>query len=244
MCRLCCCHWRVDSCKHYPHSSNDNTLSVSVISPRAQLDAVLWLKQTLWPLIQQHLIALNINDAELHIYGAYPPKKASQLDKPKQGFCVKGWAADAYEVMRGARVNLAPLRFGAGLKGKLVDAMACGTPSISTTIGAEGMAGQLPWCGAITDEAEAFAAAAAAHYCDQALWQRARQHGLPFLSRALNQRARRIMACRCELNLLYAADTTPPQQFLRHYAAPSQLPQHPIYEPVDCRKKQTGGDHG
>jgi glycosyltransferase involved in cell wall biosynthesis len=47
---------------------------------------------------------------------------------------IRGRAADANEVVQQARVVLAPLRFGAGIKGKLVEAMLCGTPSVTTSI--------------------------------------------------------------------------------------------------------------
>jgi len=97
-------------------------------------DAVLHLKQTLWPAIKKAL-----PHAELHIYGAYPPKKATQLHNDKQGFLVKGWAEDVTSLMASARVLIAPLRFGAGIKGKLLDAMRCSTPSITTWVGIEGI---------------------------------------------------------------------------------------------------------
>ncbi|PSL09383.1 glycosyltransferase involved in cell wall biosynthesis [Marinobacterium halophilum] len=135
-------------------------------------DAVLWLKQTLWPLIRARL-----PDAELHVYGAYPPPKATQLHNPAQGFLVKGWADDALEVMRTARVNLAPLRFGAGLKGKLVDALACGTPSVTTSIGAEGMAGDHDWPQPVTDDPATFAAHAIELYTDANTWHTRQQQG-------------------------------------------------------------------
>jgi glycosyltransferase involved in cell wall biosynthesis len=48
-------------------------------------------------------------------------------------------------------VVLAPLRFGAGLKGKLLQAMVCGTPSVTTNIGAEAMFGNFQWNGFIDD---------------------------------------------------------------------------------------------
>ena len=135
-------------------------------------DAVLWLKHQLWPLIRAQL-----PQAELHIYGAYPPPKATQLHNAKEGFSVKGWAEDAQTVMRSARVCLAPLRFGAGIKGKLMDAMHCGTPSVTTDIGAEGMSGGLPWGGAVKNSAEHIAQAAVALYQDETLWLQAQQQG-------------------------------------------------------------------
>lgn len=139
-------------------------------------DSVLWLKHQLWPLIRARL-----SHAELHIYGAYPPPKATQLHNTKEGFHIKGWVADAQAVMQGAKVCLAPLRFGAGIKGKLMDAMRCGTPSITTLIGAESMHGNLPWGGAITHTAADFAAAAVTHYQDAILWQHKQQQGFTIL---------------------------------------------------------------
>ena len=96
-------------------------------------DAVRLLKE-IWPQIRKQQ-----PESELHIYGGYPPKKATDLHDPKQGFLVKGWAEDAQEVVRNARVMLAPLRFGAGLKGKLIDAARNGTPAVTTPVGSEGM---------------------------------------------------------------------------------------------------------
>ncbi len=140
-------------------------------------DAVLQLKTEIWPLIRKQLPA-----AELHIYGAYPPPKATQLHNPKQGFLVKGWAEDAPQVMSAARVCLAPLRFGAGIKGKLTEAMQCGTASVTTTTGAEAMHGDLPWNGTVENDCKAFAAAAVELYSHQASWQQAQQQGYAIIN--------------------------------------------------------------
>ena len=135
--------------------------------------AVLWLKQQIWPLIRQQL-----PDAELHVYGAYPPPKATALHNDKQGFLIKGWAENAADVLQQARVCLAPLAFGAGLKGKLLDAMRTGTPTVTTDIGAEGMMLQeLGWPGFIVNDASAQAEAAVTLYQQQDLWQHAQQTG-------------------------------------------------------------------
>ena len=107
----------------------------------------------------------------MHVYGAYPPPKATALDNPAEGFLVKGWAEDADEVVRNARVLLAPLRFGAGIKGKLVEAMINGTPNVTTPIGAEAMSGGLPWGGKIEDNAHDFAHTAVDLYADETQWQ-------------------------------------------------------------------------
>ena len=139
-------------------------------------DAVLYL-QYIWPLIRKRL-----PQAELHIYGSYPPPKATALNNVKTGFLIKGWAENAYTVMESARVCLAPLRFGAGLKGKLLDAMMVQTPSVTTSIGAEGMSiPEVPWPGVIADDGADFVDAAVRVYGDKKAWQVAQGHTLPHL---------------------------------------------------------------
>lgn len=144
-------------------------------------DAVLWLKQEIWGLIRQ-----RIPNAELHIYGSYAPPKATALHAPKDGFYMEGRAASALDVTQQARICLAPLRFGAGIKTKLADAMQVGTPSITTSVGAEGMHGDLPWAGHIVDDPEAFAQAAVDVYQDETAWQQAQQQGFDILRHWFN----------------------------------------------------------
>lgn len=139
-------------------------------------DAVLWLKQQVWPLIRAQL-----PQAELHIYGAYTPPKATALHDARSGFHVLGRAADVDTVMMQARVCLAPLRFGAGIKTKLADAMRNGTPSVTTSVGAEGMTGGLRWGGNIADDAKGFADAAVALYRQEEAWKQAQSHGFDIL---------------------------------------------------------------
>ncbi|WP_244160401.1 glycosyltransferase [Pseudomonas graminis] len=139
-------------------------------------DAVLWLKNTVWPLIRAQLPT-----AQVHVYGAYTPPKAAALHNAAQGFHIMNWAEDALEVMGAARVSLAPLRFGAGIKGKIIDAMVCGTPTVTTPIGAEAMHGELAFPGAVACDAQGVADAAVSLYSDQARWEQAQQDGWQLL---------------------------------------------------------------
>lgn len=140
-------------------------------------NAVQYLKETIWPLLRKQL-----PDANLNVYGAYPFQKVMQLHQPKEGFHIKGRAADANEVVQNARVVLAPLRFGAGIKGKLIEAMQCGTPSITTSIGAESMQGNLPWNGFVTDDVTEFTNSAVQLYQDEKLWKTAQQNGIAIIN--------------------------------------------------------------
>jgi hypothetical protein len=135
-------------------------------------DAVLWLKQNVWPLIRKQL-----PNAKINIYGAYPPPKATDLHDEKSGFLVKGWVDNAVLAMQNAKVCLAPLRFGAGIKGKLAEAMYCATPSVTTDVGAESMQTELDWAGAIANDPQAIADEAVKLYQDENAWQRASDLG-------------------------------------------------------------------
>lgn len=130
------------------------------------------LKSEIWPLLSK-----QIPKANLLIYGAYPSHKVFQLDNPKERFYIKGRAENAVEVIEKAKVLLAPIRFGAGIKGKLLEAMLYGTPSVTTTIGAEAMYGDLPWNGFIEDANEGFVEKAVALYSGESLWNAAQQNG-------------------------------------------------------------------
>jgi hypothetical protein len=141
-------------------------------------NAVQYLKETIWPLIRKQM-----PEAVLQIYGAYPSQKVLQLHKPAEGFYIMGRADDAQEVVKMARVVLAPLRFGAGIKGKLLEAMQCGTPSLTTTIGAESMFGDLPWNGFVADDAEVFADKAVELYQDKIPWLKAQKNGFEIIEK-------------------------------------------------------------
>jgi glycosyltransferase involved in cell wall biosynthesis len=148
------------------YEQRQNFISIGNFRHPPNWDCVLWLKQQIWPLIRKQL-----PKAELLICGAYPPPKATDLHDPKSGFLVEGWVDDAVLAMQSARVCIAPLRFGAGIKGKLAEAMLCGTPSVTTDVGIEGMQTQFSWPGIVANEAQAIADAAVKLYQQANTWQ-------------------------------------------------------------------------
>jgi glycosyltransferase involved in cell wall biosynthesis len=145
-------------------------------------DAVQHLKTDIWPLIRKQL-----PEAEMHVYGAYCSDNHRQLHSQKDGFLIKGRAEDAQEVISQARVLLAPLRFGAGLKGKLVEAMQNGTPSVTTSIGAEAMHGNLAWSGEVADLPESFANAAIRLSTDEIAWKKTQQNGVSIINQVYSK---------------------------------------------------------
>ncbi len=168
----------LESIHSYPTFLNRNHfISIGNFKHKPNVDAVQYLKEVIWPLIREKL-----PEAQLHIYGAYATEKDLQLQNKKEGFLIKGWTESVEEVFIKARVCLAPLRFGAGLKGKLIDAMQFGTPSITTNIGAEAMHHKLPWNGFIADNPNEFALKAVELYTQEKLWENAQKSGIEIIN--------------------------------------------------------------
>lgn len=160
-----------------PFEGRENFVFIGNFWHEPNWDAVRYLKSTIWPLIRK-----RVPKSKLTIYGAYCSEKVYQLANEKEGFLVKGRAEDAFDVVSKSRVSLAPLRFGAGIKGKLLESMTCGTPSVTTGIGAEGMTDGL-WGGFIEDNPEAFAERAAQLYLDQGEWDSAQKNGFNLIQK-------------------------------------------------------------
>ncbi|MDG1332888.1 MAG: glycosyltransferase [Crocinitomicaceae bacterium] len=154
-----------------PYAVRENFVFIGNFWHEPNWDAVRYLKSTIWPLIRK-----KVPRAKLTIYGAYCSEKVYQLANEKEGFLVKGRADDALEVVEKSRVSIAPLRFGAGIKGKLLESMMCGTPSITSNVGAEGMTDG-NWGGFIEDDPQLFADRAAQLYLDQQEWEKAQKRG-------------------------------------------------------------------
>ena len=144
--------------------------------------SVVTLKKHIW-----HQIRKQLPKAELHIYGAYTTPQILQLHNKKEGFLIKGFAENAEVVVKKAKVVLAPLQFGAGIKGKLTQAMVCGTPSVTTKIGAEGMHNALPWNGFVTDDMASFSESAIKLYTDEVLWNASQKNGTAIINSIYNK---------------------------------------------------------
>ncbi len=135
------------------------------------------LKTRIWPLLRKEL-----PKAEMHIYGAYASQKVLQLNNPKERFFIKGRANNAQHTMENYRLLLAPIQFGAGVKGKFVDAMQSGTPNVTTDCGAEAMQSGLSWNGFIADSDEDFVAKAITLYKNKPIWDFAQKNGIELLN--------------------------------------------------------------
>ncbi len=96
-------------------------------------DGILWFAREIYPLVKQKYPSVS-----LHIVGNYPPTEVQSLSEDPD-IVVHGWVPDLTDLFRSTRVFVAPLRYGAGVKGKVGLAMSKGLPVVTTAIGAEGM---------------------------------------------------------------------------------------------------------
>ena len=187
------------------------------------VDSARWLAAEVWPLIRRELPT-----ATMRVYGAYPTPAIESLHAPRDGFLVEGFAPTVDGAMDGARVLLAPLRFGAGIKGKIVDAWMRGLPAVTTPVGAEGMvpgvdelwsptgvgggregasnaAAAAPWGGRWTSTAAADIAHDAVElHEDRTAWERARATGFELVE-ALFPAERNLGAVRDAIEGLFGA---------------------------------------
>jgi len=135
-------------------------------------DSVQYTYSKIWPQIRKKL-----PEAQLHIYGAYVDKQSSELNNPGIGFLIKGAVHNQYKFLEKYRVTLSPLRFGAGIKGKITDSWMSGTPVITTPIGKEGMSFDNKFGGLVGSSDNDIINNAINLYTKEDMWNEYQAHG-------------------------------------------------------------------
>ncbi|MCW0386057.1 hypothetical protein NB722_000596 [Xanthomonas sacchari] len=137
------------------------------------VDAVRWFLQEVFPAVRTRL-----PEVRFHCIGADMPEDIRRLGEATAGVELLGHVPDIAAYMDGMRIAVAPLRFGAGVKGKVNLSMAHGQPVVATACAVEGMHLRDGEDVLIADDPAAFADAIAQLYADPALWQRLADNGL------------------------------------------------------------------
>lgn len=158
-----------------PFSERKNFVSIGNFLHEPNWQTVLQLKKN-WKNIKKQL-----PEAEIHIYGAYSTEKVFQMHNEKEGFIIKGRAESVETVFNTAKVLLAPIPFGAGIKGKLLESMQFGLPNVTSAVGAEAMHGNLDWNGFITDNENEFIEKAVLLYQDENIWRKSQENGFKII---------------------------------------------------------------
>jgi GT2 family glycosyltransferase/SAM-dependent methyltransferase len=130
----------------------------------------------------------ELGDVQVTIVGPHPPPDVQALASPLVD--VTGWVEDLQPLLEQSRVMVAPLRYGAGLKGKVTQALAIGLPVVTTPVGAEGLEGHDEECLLVADDPQELAAHVIRAYRDDDLW------------RGLSRAGQELIAERCSTEVV------------------------------------------
>ncbi len=168
-----------------PYAQRTGLLFVGGFAHQPNRDAVSWFAKEVFPLVRQAL-----PDIEWHIVGREPPAEIRAL--AGNGIFVGGAVSEERLELfyQTSRLAVAPLRFGAGVKGKVVEALFQRIPLVTTSIGAEGM----PAPDAVLDIYDIprdFADAVIRLYCDEDAWSARRDAMNAYVAAHLSKEAAR-----------------------------------------------------
>lgn len=137
-------------------------------------DCVLWFVEHIFPLIKREL-----SNIKFYIVGSNPSSKILQLKS--SNIIVTGYVKNVTPLFLKTKVFICPLRFGAGVKGKILHSMSFGLPVVSTSIGAEGMDVKNGENIMIVDQPEEFAKQTLTLYTDEDLWLKLSKNSLRYI---------------------------------------------------------------
>ncbi len=140
-------------------------------------DAVLWFASAVFPKLKDRL-----PDVRFYIVGGDPPPEVQKLAGPDR--IVTGFVQDLSSLLGQMRVSVAPIRYGAGIKGKIGTALAAGLPVVATSAAAEGMNLVDGRDALIADDPDELALQIEKLYSDESLWRRISESGLAFACNA------------------------------------------------------------
>ena len=154
-----------------PFALRQDWLFIGGFQHTPNIDAVLFFVKDIYPLVSEHL-----RDAKFYIIGDKAPPEVVALANEK--VIVTGLQRDVRPFFDSVRLSIAPLRFGAGVKGKINQSMAFGVPVVATSLAIEGMELQDREDILVADEPENFARALVELYESEQLWNRISENGL------------------------------------------------------------------
>lgn len=109
-------------------------LFIGTLTWEPNIDGLLWFLENCWSIIKQHN-----PEVKFVIGGKSPDKRLLEWGKKDPAILIPGFIEDPEEYLQKARVFIAPLRFGSGMKVKVLNAMYRGIPTVTTDIGIEGL---------------------------------------------------------------------------------------------------------
>lgn len=146
------------------HSTRSGLLFIGGFEHHPNVDAVEYIIDDL-----AHRLAIALPDVSITIVGASPPTDLVARAPGNVEFL--GWVENIAQLQDDARLSIAPLRYGAGMKGKVGEAMAAGLPVVTTSVGAEGFGATHGTHLLVADDAASFVDAVVRAYTDGDAWR-------------------------------------------------------------------------
>jgi len=165
-----------------PFEDRRDILFVGSFEHAPNIDAVEYFVGEVFPLILD-----LIPDMRLHVAGAHPPQNIRRLASEK--VIITGYVPNLEMLFQKCRISVAPLRFGAGIKGKILTSLSFGVPVVTTPIGSEGMDLQAGSDILVAGCSEDFACQLVQLYNDKKLWDRLSHRGLDTIKRRFSPAA-------------------------------------------------------
>jgi glycosyltransferase involved in cell wall biosynthesis len=156
-------------------SDRNGLLFVGGFNHQPNADGLKWFIDSVMP-----LLVARFADLTLDIVGSEAPLWLREMTDPHVRFWGRLSDDDLMSRYEAARVAIAPLRYGAGVKGKVVESMARGVPCVTTAVGAQGLSAESALC--ISDTPEAFANQVLELLTNETLWHRQSLNALEFAS--------------------------------------------------------------
>jgi GT2 family glycosyltransferase/SAM-dependent methyltransferase/glycosyltransferase involved in cell wall biosynthesis len=147
-----------------PFEQRSGLLFVAGFRHAPNVDAALWLLDDILPTIRQAL-----GPVPVQLVGSDVPQEV--VRRADEHTIITGWVPDLGPLYEQSRLAIAPLRYGAGMKGKVSEALAYGVPVVTTSVGVDGMAPGVCAEAIVADSAPAFAEAVADIYQDRDRWE-------------------------------------------------------------------------
>lgn len=170
-------HRRIDGIAPRP-TGRAGLLFVGGFAHAPNVDALKWFTAEVLPLIHR-----ACPDVSLQVVGRHPDAELVAGAPPAVEYL--GWVEDLTPLYAHARVSIAPLRYGAGVKGKIGEAMSHGVPVVATSVGAEGMGLESGANALVADSAEQFAQHVIELLRNDDLWSSLSKEGQEHIDRTL-----------------------------------------------------------
>jgi 2-polyprenyl-3-methyl-5-hydroxy-6-metoxy-1,4-benzoquinol methylase/glycosyltransferase involved in cell wall biosynthesis len=158
-----------------PYDSRRDVAFIGSFAHRPNVDALEYLTQEIWPLVHA-----EVPDLKLIVVGSGVTEEVEAYGDVVTGIEIRGFVTDLSVLLRTCRLTVAPLRFGAGMKGKVVNSLAHGVPCIASAIAVEGTGLVVDQDILVANDPASTARAIIRAYTDRTLWMQLSEKGVIF----------------------------------------------------------------